>query len=104
MEDFQRKGAISIGDRASGRASGRAGFSAERGYARRRSAGRGARFAESGPKAIAPARRGGRAIARKCEKAMENKPEATDSIMVAQSPIYFSRFQPKNRMSSPKTI
>jgi hypothetical protein len=31
------------------------------------------------------------------------KPEAPDSIAVAFSMIYFSRFQPKNRMSSPKT-
>jgi hypothetical protein len=32
------------------------------------------------------------------------KPEAPDSIAVAFAVIYFSRFQPKNRMSSPKTI
>jgi hypothetical protein len=31
-------------------------------------------------------------------------PEATDSIAVAFTPIYFSRFPPKKRMSSPKTI
>jgi hypothetical protein len=30
--------------------------------------------------------------------------EAIDSIAVAAPQIYFSRFQPKNRMSSPKTI
>jgi hypothetical protein len=30
-------------------------------------------------------------------------PEATDSIAVALPPIYFWRFQPKNRMSSPET-
>jgi hypothetical protein len=31
------------------------------------------------------------------------RPENTDSIAVALPPIYFSRFQPKNRMSSPET-
>jgi hypothetical protein len=38
----------------------------------------------------------------------DNKPEAppetTDSITFALAAIYFLRFQPKNRMSSPKTI
>jgi hypothetical protein len=29
-------------------------------------------------------------------------PEAPDSIVVAGTPIYFSRFPPKKRMSSPK--
>src|SRR5262249_58201005 len=43
--------------------------------------GRGARFAESGPKAIAPSRRGGRAI---CEKVMENKPEANVGKFVSR--------------------
>jgi hypothetical protein len=46
--------------------------------------GRGARFAESGQQAIAPSRRGGRAIARKCEKAMENKPEANVGKFVSR--------------------
>jgi hypothetical protein len=32
------------------------------------------------------------------------KPEAPDFIAVAAVVIYFSRFQPKNRMSSPKPI
>jgi hypothetical protein len=31
-------------------------------------------------------------------------PQATDSIVVAFALIYFSRFPPKKRMSSPKTI
>jgi hypothetical protein len=31
------------------------------------------------------------------------KGEATDSIAVAGACFYFSRFRPKNRMSSPKT-
>jgi hypothetical protein len=31
-------------------------------------------------------------------------PQATDSIVVVFALIYFSRFPPKKRMSSPKTI
>jgi hypothetical protein len=37
-------------------------------------------------------------------KTIRSKPETNDSIAVAFAMIYFSRFLPKKRMSSPKAI